>query len=108
MPLLLKVEVDDRGTSTTEDDILINEAPTVGDLLSVPVDANGDGEVNKLFFDTSDDDEVALQNLDANDDGVVDAGEFLTAWFFDRVTEYLDTQIDGDGALGGVERKGAG
>ena len=46
VPLLLKVTMDDRGTTTDEDDVLINEAPSVGDLISVPVDADGDGKVN--------------------------------------------------------------
>ena len=62
VPLLLKVTVND-------DDTLVSEAPTVGDLLTVPVDANGDGQVNGLFFDPSDDDESTLEALDDDHDG---------------------------------------
>ena len=87
VPLLLKVTVD-------ENDTLVSEAPTVGDLLTVAVDANGDGQVSGLFFDPSDDDESELADLDTGHDGFVDAGEFLEGWFFERVQERLDTHDD--------------
>src|SRR5688572_17048173 len=88
VPLLLKVTVD-------ENDTLVSEAPTVGDLLTVPVDANGDGAVDGLpFFDPSDDDESTLATLDDDNDGFVDSGELLDGWFFDRVRDRLDTADD--------------
>jgi len=90
VPLLLKVSTDDQGRP-------VNEAPTVGDVLSVPVDANGDGEIDGLpFFDHSDDDEPALDALDANHDGRVDAGEFLKGWFFDPASDFLNAVGSGD------------
>ena len=89
VPLLLRVTADE------QNDTLISEAPTVSDLLSVPVDANGDGHVNggipfpDGFFD--DDHELVLEDLDTGIvDGVVDAGEFLSAWFFDEVVGFLE------------------
>ena len=88
VPLLLKLETDPLTGAA------VNEAPTVGDLLSVPVDANGDGGVNLNFLD-SDDDELVLQALDqnGNNDGTVDAGEFLKGFFFDKVTQFLDSGL---------------
>ena len=89
VPLLLKVTVGDNDT-------LVNEAPTVGDLSTVPVDANGDGSINGLVFSPSDDDEPALDDLDADHDGRVDAGEFLAGWFFEPVRDFLDSVGPGD------------
>ena len=92
VPLLLKVTIDE------VNDTLVSEAPTVADLLTVPVDANGDGEINGLpFLNPADDDELELATLDDDDDGFVDAGEFLDGWFFDRVRDFLNDEInDGD------------
>jgi len=84
VPLLMKVSTDSQGRA-------VNEAPTVGDLLTVAVDANGDGHVNGLFFSSSDDDETVLDDLDANHDGLVDAGEFLGGWFFEPASTFLNS-----------------
>jgi Ca2+-binding RTX toxin-like protein len=86
VPLLLKLETDPVTGAAA------NEAPTVGDLLGVPVDANGDGHIgdNFLLFG-SDVDEKALQDLDQNHDQTVDAGEFLEGFFFDKVTQFLSS-----------------
>jgi len=83
VPLLLKVTQD-------EDQEIISEAPTVGDLLTVPVDANGDDVTDQDFF-PFDDDEATLDGLDTNGDDVVDAGEFLNGWFFGPLTDFLNT-----------------
>ena len=97
VPLLLKVTVDDKGTESTDDDLLINEAPTVGDLLTVPVDANQDGFINRFgdLFDPSDNDEDDLQSVDLDGDGFVTASEFLHHWFFDPARDYLSDEITG-------------
>ncbi|HEX7095783.1 MAG TPA: LEPR-XLL domain-containing protein, partial [Acidimicrobiales bacterium] len=84
VPLLLKLETDPVTGAAA------NEAPTVGDLLGVPVDANGDGNIATNFFG-SDSDEATLQALDQNGDGKVDAGEFLKGFFFDKVTQFLNS-----------------
>lgn len=87
VPILLKA-----GTTPGGDPVF--EAPTVLDLLSVPVDANGDGMIDVDPFG-DDDDEGVLQSLDAvinggNNDGIVDTNEFLGAWLFDPINEYLN------------------
>jgi Ca2+-binding RTX toxin-like protein len=89
VPLLLKVTISEDGETLT------SEAPTVGDLLTVPVDANQDGFINRFgdFFDTTDNDEDDLEELDGDNDGFVDAGEFLHEWFFDPVRDFLHDNI---------------
>ena len=73
VPLLLKLETDPVTQAA------VNEAPTVGDLLSVPVDADGQNGVGRIGFGLRRR-ELVLQGLDndhGNGDGTVDAGEFL-------------------------------
>ncbi|MFC1887062.1 LEPR-XLL domain-containing protein, partial [Thermodesulfobacteriota bacterium] len=89
VPMLATVEIDDDGNMTYE-------APTIDDLFTVPVDANGDGEINPFTFplDNSDDDESILSILDTDTEGSpgygqVDVGEFLEGWFFDPATDWL-------------------
>jgi hypothetical protein len=86
VPLLLKVTVD-------EESGVITEAPTLGDLFSVPVDANGNGVINGGIFDPARD-EAVLQSFDKDPvntqgHGVVDAGEFLDGFLFDPLTTFL-------------------
>jgi len=88
VPLLLKVTAD-------EESGLITEAPTLGDLFAVPVDANGDGIISSFFLDPARD-EAVLQDfdkdpVDTEGHGEVDAGEFLDGFFFDPFTSYLNT-----------------
>ena len=84
IPLLLSVKENDDG-------IVVDEAPTISELYVVPVDANGDGDIDD-FIDPFDDDESILQDLDTagNADGSVDAGEFLQGWFFDPLEAFLN------------------
>jgi len=117
VPILLKAGKDADGDP-------VFESPTVLDLLSVPVDADGNSVIDKEYVDgtfvlyTADDDEDELQTLDnqGNGNGFVDPGEFLQGWFFDRVEVYLATQPSGattedfvdylkGGFLGDLDRK---
>jgi hypothetical protein len=93
VPMVLTVEV------TSEGDVKY-EAPTIGDLFSVPVDANGDGHIawnpltDPLNDDETDDDESILDALDTDTEGdpgygQVDIGEFLSGWFFNPVRNWL-------------------
>jgi len=63
-------------------------APTLGSLFSVQVDTNGPAEdgVN-----------ATLDGLDADDDGTVDAGEFIQGWLFDKIDDYPDPTDPGFG-----------
>ena len=63
-------------------------APTLGTLFSVQVDTNGsaDGGVS-----------ATLDGLDADDDGTVDAGEFIQGWLFDKIDDYPDPTDPGSG-----------
>jgi Ca2+-binding RTX toxin-like protein len=60
-------------------------APTLGSLFAVQVDTNGpaDGGIN-----------ATLDGLDADNDGAVDAGEFVQGWLFDKVSTYYGTTTD--------------
>jgi Ca2+-binding RTX toxin-like protein len=92
IPMLLKAGLDADGDP-------VFEAPTVLDMLSVPVDANGNGVINAgggLDFNPGDDDESVLDGLDVNHDDVVDASEFLQAWFFNPIETYLHDVGAGD------------
>jgi Ca2+-binding RTX toxin-like protein len=60
-------------------------APTIGDLFSVQVDRNG------LEPGGNDPTLEALDTQHGNDDGIVDAGEFIQGWFFDPVESLLDS-----------------
>ena len=79
IPLLLQVTEDSEG-------LVVERAPSINDLYTVPVDINGDG-------DTADYGESTLSALDtrgfdgfgnpvAGADGYVDLGEFLDGWFY--------------------------
>ncbi len=82
VPILLTVAKQPDGS-------LVDEAPTIRDLFSVPVDANGNGNID--FFG----DEAALQALDTNNgglgDGKVDANEFAQHWFYEPVANWFGT-----------------
>ncbi|MBI4292469.1 MAG: LEPR-XLL domain-containing protein [Betaproteobacteria bacterium] len=94
VPILLEASEDANGDP-------VYESPTVRDLLSVPVNANGDLDTNgdpnidDPFWDT-DNDEAVLDGLDVNNDGVVDPGEFVQAWFFNPIEVYLHSVTSGD------------
>ncbi|MEX0330675.1 MAG: LEPR-XLL domain-containing protein [Puniceicoccaceae bacterium] len=88
MPILLQTGEDTGG-------IKLFESPTVKDLLSLPVDTNADGFTGTMypdaFFDPSDEDEQVLDALDTNGDDRTDAVEFLTAWLFTPLVDYLNS-----------------
>src|SRR5690606_38501895 len=67
------------------------EAPTVGQLFSIPVDADGDDQLDDdLLFDDALD-ETTLDDWDTagNSDGLVDASEMLNALVFDPLQSIL-------------------
>ncbi|WP_188859657.1 LEPR-XLL domain-containing protein [Marinobacterium nitratireducens] len=114
VPFLL-LEDPDYDTENPDPDDAPIEAPTFEQLFEIPVDANGDGEINNpLFpFDTSDDDESTLQQWDNAGiaDGIVDASEMLDALLFQPLQDVFDdievgdetadfvTALEGDGFL---------
>jgi Ca2+-binding RTX toxin-like protein len=72
------------------------EAPSILDLFSIPVDANGDGEINNPLtpFDLTDDDEDTLSDWDTSGDGVVDSAELLEGLLFEPLRTVLGS-VDG-------------
>ena len=83
IPMLLTAGIDGDGNP-------VYEAPTIDCLFTVPVDADGNGYVNGPNpFNTGDDDEAVLDDLDTSNDGQVDVNEFLEAWFFKPVSDWL-------------------
>ncbi|HEX4999611.1 MAG TPA: calcium-binding protein, partial [Terriglobia bacterium] len=89
VPILLQAEKDSNNH-------LVYEAPTIKDLLSATVDANGDGHWDNILLDG---DETVLDDLDTmhgNSDGTVDTGEFLRGFLFDPIHEYLNEVEAGD------------
>lgn len=90
VPFLLSVLENEEG-------IVVDRAPTIGELVSVPVDSDGDEQVDSTIFDNFPDEaELEAIDVDLNPDpddrdGKVDAGEFLQAFFFQPLADFLET-----------------
>ncbi|NVK42353.1 MAG: hypothetical protein HWE39_14015, partial [Oceanospirillaceae bacterium] len=110
VPFLLLEDPNYDAENPDPDDAPI-EAPTITQLFSIPVDANGDGEIDN-FFDINDNDESVLDAWDTGvADGIVDAAEMLDALLFQPLqvvfgsieagdeTEDFVTALEGDGVI---------
>lgn len=72
IPFILQVEQTAEGKEQV--------APTLGTLFSLPVDPDGSGPASPV------EELAALDTADfGNKDGMVDAGEFIQGWFFDKI-----------------------
>lgn len=87
IPLLLQVTEDSGG-------LVVERAPSINDLFTVPVDVNGDGYVDRTW-NSYDDGESTLHGLDTSGDDIVDLGEFLEGWFYKPIEDYLNSVLDG-------------